>query len=275
MEKNKDFPNIWHAIILLLLLIGLQVIMVFILYDLGIFLPAGDPKFGGVITILSCGIIISMVMSYKNITYKQLFCPSLILSNSLLIKILISTAFVAFGSAILISNISLLIIKLYPMSQADIAIFETLLGGGTISIITVCLLAPFLEEMLFRGIILRSFMHNYSMFYAILLSSLLFAIFHFNIYQFFGAYILGTFLGWLYVVTKSLWPCIFSHALHNVISISYYYFYGGYEESINYANYSSPITMLFAISFVIIGVRKIYIFTSNGQSTTKNTNNII
>lgn len=255
MEENKDFPNIWHAILLLLFLLGLQLIIVCILYDLGINLSPGDPKYGGIVTIFSCGIIFSIVMSYKKISYKQLFNPSSYLTKSSLIIILISTAMISGGGALLISNLDTFIISHFSISQDDIAMFERLLGGGPISIITICILAPIIEEMLFRGILLRSFMCNYSTFNAILFSSLLFAVIHFNIYQIIGAYIGGTFLGWLYVVTQSLWPSIFAHALFNAISMIYYYYYGSFEKSLESATYSSPLTLAIAMIFVISGIK--------------------
>jgi membrane protease YdiL (CAAX protease family) len=69
--------------------------------------------------------------------------------------------------------------------------------------------------MLFRGVILRSFLQQYSRTTALLWSSLLFALAHLNAYQFFTALILGIVLGWLYERTRSLWPSILLHAAFN------------------------------------------------------------
>ncbi|HPI74009.1 MAG TPA: type II CAAX endopeptidase family protein [bacterium] len=82
-----------------------------------------------------------------------------------------------------------------------------LLAGG--------ILGPFLEEMLFRGLVLRGFLHRYSPWQAIVLSSLLFGILHLNIWQFVSAFVLGLVLGWMYMRTRSLWPCFILHSLHN------------------------------------------------------------
>ncbi len=82
-----------------------------------------------------------------------------------------------------------------------------LLAGGV--------LGPFLEEMLFRGLVLRGFLDRYSPWQAIVLSSLLFGILHLNIWQFVSAFVLGLVLGWMYMRTRSLWPCFLVHSLHN------------------------------------------------------------
>jgi membrane protease YdiL (CAAX protease family) len=84
-----------------------------------------------------------------------------------------------------------------------------------VSIIVICIIAPFTEEVLFRGIILRGFLRSYSVNHAIILSALLFAVFHLTIAQLPIAFIMGVFLGWLYVQTRLLWPTILAHALYN------------------------------------------------------------
>ena len=78
--------------------------------------------------------------------------------------------------------------------------------------------APILEEITFRGIILETFLKNYDVQKAILLSALLFGLIHFNPPQVISATILGVFIGWVYYRTKSLLPCIFMHFVNNFLS---------------------------------------------------------
>ena len=54
--------------------------------------------------------------------------------------------------------------------------------------------APILEEMLFRGIILKYLLKKYRPLTAIIISSLVFGLFHMNIWQFVGAGLLGLLL---------------------------------------------------------------------------------
>ena len=90
-----------------------------------------------------------------------------------------------------------------------------MMEAGLPSVVTICVLAPVVEEMLFRGIFLRSFLHRYGPWTAILLSSLLFGLVHFDPGHVVLATLLGIALGWLYYATRSLWPSVIAHAFQN------------------------------------------------------------
>lgn len=81
------------------------------------------------------------------------------------------------------------------------------------------LVAPITEELLFRGLILRGFLKRYSKGKAVLLSALLFALFHVNPWQMIGAFVIGSILGWWFVRTGSLLPCIIGHAAYNLVPL--------------------------------------------------------
>ena len=94
---------------------------------------------------------------------------------------------------------------------------ETALGGNIYwSVITTCICAPILEELLCRGMILRGLKENgASPLKAIFWSSVIFGVIHMNPWQAIGAFIAGVFLGWIYWRTHSLLCCIFIHAVNN------------------------------------------------------------
>lgn len=97
--------------------------------------------------------------------------------------------------------------------------FEKMLHYKVAGFITVCILAPVFEEILFRGILLRGLLQNgTSPIIAIILSSFLFGLAHLNPWQFLGAGFLGAIFGFVYYRTKSLWLVMFLHALNNMIS---------------------------------------------------------
>ena len=81
------------------------------------------------------------------------------------------------------------------------------------------IIGPFMEECLFRGLILRGFLNRYRITKAIMLSALIFGAFHLNIFQFFPAFLLGIFYAWLFIKTRSLLLCILGHVMHNVLII--------------------------------------------------------
>ncbi len=115
--------------------------------------------------------------------------------------------------------------------------FEMMLDYKVAGFITVCILAPFFEEILFRGILLRGLLqHNIHPVIAITFSAFLFGMAHLNPWQFMGAGMLGAVFGFVYYRTKSLWICVFLHALNNTISFLMMIKYGTMEESVTNSN---------------------------------------
>jgi uncharacterized protein len=113
------------------------------------------------------------------------------------------------------------IVNLIPMPDWLYRIFAQLLGEQSLStFIMLCVAAPILEELIFRGIILQGFLKNYSPQKAIIWSSVLFGLVHLNPWQFIPAVLLGIFIGWIYWKSRSILPCIFIHFVAN--SSSYF-----------------------------------------------------
>jgi membrane protease YdiL (CAAX protease family) len=81
----------------------------------------------------------------------------------------------------------------------------------------VVVFAPIIEEILFRGIIMHGLMRNYRSWYAILLSGILFSVYHLNPWQMTYTFFLGLLLGWIMVKTRSLPFAILVHALNNLL----------------------------------------------------------
>ena len=77
--------------------------------------------------------------------------------------------------------------------------------------------APLCEELFFRGILERKLLEAFSPKVAIVVSALVFAVYHLNIVQGVNAFIIGLFFGWLYYRTRSLWPSILCHFIMNTL----------------------------------------------------------
>ena len=93
------------------------------------------------------------------------------------------------------------------------------LQSGWLGIICISVLGPVLEEMLFRGAITKVLLQRYSPVKAIILSALIFGIFHINPAQVAGAILSGGLFAWLYYRTGSLIPGILIHILNNSLSV--------------------------------------------------------
>ncbi len=74
--------------------------------------------------------------------------------------------------------------------------------------------APIIEEIFFRKFIIDK-VHIYGKWPALFISGLMFGLFHANANQFFYAFILGVFFGYVYLKAGSVIPCIILHAMMN------------------------------------------------------------
>lgn len=78
-------------------------------------------------------------------------------------------------------------------------------------------IAPLMEELVFRGLILQRLVMKYGSTLAIILSSLLFGILHFD--AFLSATIFGTLMCLLFLKTKNLWVPLIVHWTNNAIAV--------------------------------------------------------
>ena len=90
--------------------------------------------------------------------------------------------------------------------------------------IALVIAAPVLEELIFRGIMLDGLLRIYSPTKAVIVSSLLFGLIHLNPAQFVGGALVGGFMGWVYVHTRSVMATILIHASFNLTAFTEGYF---------------------------------------------------
>jgi uncharacterized protein len=91
--------------------------------------------------------------------------------------------------------------------------------GFLASFIAVAIIAPFAEEIVFRGFIYGGLRSRFGVVVATITSTLFFTALHFTIEQFIPLFVLGLFLAWLYEKSGSLYPGIILHAANNAISL--------------------------------------------------------
>ena len=94
-----------------------------------------------------------------------------------------------------------------------------------ITIILVSMIVPICEEVFFRGFLINGLERKFNLKISLLISSGIFSIFHIHIGSLFPTFILGICLGLLYIKSKSIYPSIFIHSIHNFLAviISKYY----------------------------------------------------
>ena len=85
--------------------------------------------------------------------------------------------------------------------------------------LTAVLLAPLVEELLFRGVVFTALLQYLPRFWAFALSSLFFGLVHFNAVSLLPLSILAALFAWSYEKTGNLWVPILAHSLFNVINL--------------------------------------------------------
>lgn len=94
-----------------------------------------------------------------------------------------------------------------------------LIVGNNLGYVVLCLLVPVVEEMIFRGAVLRTLLDSMkSRWAAIALSAALFALAHLNPAQMPHAFLMGLLLGWMYSRTGSILPGVVFHFVNNTLA---------------------------------------------------------
>lgn len=97
------------------------------------------------------------------------------------------------------------------------AVSDYSIGGFFLEIFLVAFLPAICEEFIHRGIVLQGTKHM-GFGKAIVISSLLFGLVHFNIQQVSYAFVIGLILGLVSVVSKNIFPAIIIHFVNNFIA---------------------------------------------------------
>ncbi len=132
--------------------------------------------------------------------------------------------------------------KAQELLQGDWSLIEQIAMG-----LGITLGAGIAEELVFRGVLLRSFQSRFGDRSAVLLSAFLFAILHLSIHRLGGTFLLGLLAGWIVLKTGSLLPAMIFHAVHNGLVLG-----GGIILGENAASGEFPMEWL-SIGWVLAG----------------------
>lgn len=212
----KYYPTFWQAANLIVIYIFIQTLIDFPLaiYDYNhgtdwLYQPwIKVPVFlGSTLFILYLGNL------FSGLPFKQVF--SLKWFNLLIIPAMVVTFS---GLQYFLNEINIHFERILPPPTWFMELFSRLFNsdlGVWGGILRIVIIAPIVEELIFRGIIMSGFTRNYNAVFAIFFSALLFALFHLNPWQFPAAFALGLILGWIRIRTGSVLACIAGHAIHN------------------------------------------------------------
>jgi uncharacterized protein len=266
----KYYPTFWQAVNLIVVYIFIQTIIDFPLalydyqhgtdwlYQPWIKVPV---FFGSTVFILYLGYLYSALPMIQVFPFKWF--------NPLLLLFMILT----FGGLqFYLNEINIQLDKVLPPPSWFLELFSRLFDsdhGVWSGVLRVVIIAPIVEELIFRGVIMTGFIRNYRVGWAIFFSALLFALFHLNPWQFPATFFLGIVLGWLRIRTGSVLACICGHAIHNgLVYLSVVYFTD--LKNLSFMQHGEPASFLQNGILMLAGVFLIFLFTRQRRLTSGN-----
>ncbi|MBI4994930.1 CPBP family intramembrane metalloprotease [Candidatus Peregrinibacteria bacterium] len=135
----------------------------------------------------------------------------------------IKWVFKGFGIVIIFNALVLILIGPetslpgFKPQEPHITLFDTSPFGVGAAIVVFIFIAPVVEEILFRGFIFQTLLGKFTPWIASAISGGIFAFIHFE-FQSIGIILFLAFvLNWIFMRSKSLWPCIGFHMLNNAL----------------------------------------------------------
>ncbi|MED1565239.1 CPBP family intramembrane glutamic endopeptidase [Bacillus paramycoides] len=119
------------------------------------------------------------------------------------------------------------------------------------SFISACNLAPIMEEVIFRGFFLQRMAYKWGIKRAVIISSLIFGLGHFDVI---GAFMFGVIMCLLYIKTKNIWTNIAVHAVNNLIATSMQFIGGDGSDAISIKELQAQSNLWMGIILAIIGL---------------------
>lgn len=215
MEKPEYQPNILQAILLLLLYLFVFTMVPMLFFaSLSKVLGFKDDDLLVQAIIMLIGFILLMfwIRRRYRINYQEL-----LRMKQFKIGYFLPMLLMAAGGVIVLSEINNLVFTFLPLKGDLAKNFQDISVSGGPGfwkfIVVMVIVVPLVEEMIFRGLILRGFIKRYPAHRAIANSALLFGISQLNPWEFWTGIIWGSISGWWFYETRSLVPCIIGNAL--------------------------------------------------------------
>lgn len=95
-----------------------------------------------------------------------------------------------------------------------------------LAFLALVVIAPFSEEIVFRGMLLPAFSKKTGIVAAVIITSILFGLLHPPVNAMIVIGVFAPFLCWAYIYTKSIWPAIFLHSSKNLIAFAFLFMVG-------------------------------------------------
>jgi len=205
---KKRFPTFWHFVIIIVLIIIFQIPFSIPMYAF----PEHQSLLFLLSYVFSMALTVWVVRRLYNKKSKLVYTPG----HWVLLPAVIAVTYLFF----VFGNMSITLLpeptgffkEIFDQLQKSM---ENIFSNKIAAFLALAVAAPIFEETLFRGIILKALLKKYSPYKAIVISAIVFGVFHMNPWQFLYAFILGLWLGYMYWKTRSLFYPILIHFLAN------------------------------------------------------------
>ncbi|MCB2357995.1 CPBP family intramembrane glutamic endopeptidase [Clostridium estertheticum] len=135
-------------------------------------------------------------------------------------KKFIRVAVIIIGFRLAYDNSLIYLVDKIPMPTFISQAFGEMSISPIILILSIAVIAPIYEEVIFRGILLKGMANKMDPNLALIISALIFALVHMNIPQGINAFLLGLIIGAIYLSSNSIYLCIFAHFINNSVAIT-------------------------------------------------------
>ncbi|MBA3455431.1 MAG: CPBP family intramembrane metalloprotease [Deltaproteobacteria bacterium] len=129
------------------------------------------------------------------------------------------------GAAMLIGSsawyLNLNVIDLLPLPEGGVETLQDIVDGPhlIVAVLALAVLPAICEELIFRGILVRSLATRFAPTLAVLISALVFAGYHLSVIQLIPTFTLGVLAGVLTVRSHSVIPAMTAHLINNAMAI--------------------------------------------------------
>lgn len=221
MNKTKElFKIIGSLILILIITVGVNLLIANILPD-----PNGLATSIYVVLIsqLLFGICAYFIIKKKKSIYGKSYIKNLGFKSDSWKMLIIGFGTAGFAN-LLINNLVSFLGEDNPLVNNSIQTVNTAFSGtGTLEIIVQILVlvvvAPIVEEYLFRGYVFRELKRLYPLLAAVILNGLLFGLYHLNLLQTVNTFFLGMVLSLVYYYRANITDAILVHVANNGIAI--------------------------------------------------------
>lgn len=159
-----------------------------------------------------------------------------------------------FAGVVLLVAISIALWPLESRMPGDGRVF----GDGAYTLITIVIISPIIEEIIFRGRLYNLLTHSVSPFISALLSSFVFASIHFEPAIIIGGFLSGMLFSYMYLLKRSIIQPILLHICNNTIAYGLHIISYGDKPLMEYIgseNYYLPVyiaSLLLVLLFIAL-----------------------